>query len=230
MSNYPIGRVAIKNEETGEFAPVDARTCTEAVEAEDGRTAQDHLNDLKSHINNPLIHSTAYIKAMWQVTIPVSGWVLDAPMDADFPYYLDLPYEGILDTHNAEVTVDKESIQVAAACGLCPTMETLHNGLRFWTRELPEQEILCHMTLFGEGGISGGSVSGGIYPSVDVSAHAQTIASADTLGHVRIGDNITIDTDGRITPTGATLTTEQTATDEDIDAIIENVFGSNSDA
>lgn len=161
MAEYLIGRVNVVDEETGEQTPIDARTRAEAVSTpQEGVTVQDKLNDLDDHMANAGIHSRAYVKPMWQVTIPVEGWTLEAPEDADFPYSLELPYEGVLDTHNAEVTVDKESIQIAAACGICPTMETLHNGLKFWSMAIPEQEILCHMTLFGEGGLSDGGATG----------------------------------------------------------------------
>lgn len=162
MNDYQIARIAVKNKETGEETPVNTRTIAEAVETEDGRTAEQRLQEATAHINDLAIHSTAYIKPMWQVTIPATGWVQEAPIEYDFPYSIELEYSGVLDTHNAEVTVDRESIQVAAACGLCPTMETMHNGLKFWSRTIPEDEILCHMTLFGEGGISGGNMQGGV--------------------------------------------------------------------
>lgn len=161
MSEYMMGRVAVRDEATGAETPIDARTRAEAVATGDGRTAQARLDEATAHINDLAIHSTAYVKPMWQVTIPATGWVQEAPDGADFPYSLEMLYEGVLDTHNAEVTVDKESIQVAAACGLCPTMETMHNGLKFWSRTIPAGEILCHMTLFGEGGVSGGNLEGG---------------------------------------------------------------------
>ncbi len=226
MADYLIGRVAVVDEETKEQTPIDARTRAEAVATtETGKTAQDKIDELNAHIADLAIHSKAYVKTMWQVTIPETGWVLEAPEDADFPYSIELPYEGTLDTHNAEVTVDKESIQIAAACGICPTMETMHNGLKFWSRTIPSAPIMCHMTLFGEGGISGRSAGGEV-----ATAHEDVIASADTLGHVMIGDNIAIDEQGRITPTGATLPPEQTATDQDIDQIIENVFGGDAGA
>ena len=161
MNDYQIARIAVKNSETGEETPVNTRTIAEAVETEDGRTAEERLKEATDHINDLAIHSTAYIKPMWQVTIPATGWVQESPLEYDFPYSIEFEYNGVLDTHNAEVTVDRESIQVAAACGLCPTMETMHNGLKFWSRTIPEAEILCHMTLFGEGGISGGNMQGG---------------------------------------------------------------------
>lgn len=157
MADYMIARIAVVNEETGEQTPVDARTRAEAVETkENGKTAQDKIDELDAHIADAGIHSRAYVKLMWKVTIPANGWTLEAPEDADFPYRLILDYDGVLDTHNAEVTVDKESIQVAFACGLCPTMETLHNQLKFLARSIPSGPILCHMTLFGEGGLSDG--------------------------------------------------------------------------
>lgn len=225
MAEYPIARVSVKNEQSGEFVPSDVRTRAEAVAAGDGRTAQEHLDDMQTHMSNPAIHSTAYIKPMWELTIPETGWVQGGPIGAEFPYSIELPYEGVLDTHNAEVTVDINYVRVAAKCGLCPTMETMHNGIKFWTRELPESPILCHMTLFGEGGISGGNeASGGGIGS----GYVLPIASETTLGGVKIGGNIDIDDEGRITPTGATLTAEQRMTEADVAEIIANVFGEES--
>lgn len=156
MPEYLIGRVSVVDEVTGEHTPIDARTRAEAVSTDEGKTTQEKINELNEHISNLAIHSTAYIKTIWQVTIPIDGWVLEAPKEDDFPYSLTMEYSGVLETHNAEVTIDNESIRVATACGLCPTMETLHNGFKFWSRTIPTTAILCHMTLFGEGGISGG--------------------------------------------------------------------------
>lgn len=217
--NYPISRISVMDEITKEYNPVDVRTRAEAVEV--GNTnAEKKFSDFDAHVANLAIHSTAYVKTMWEITIPTTSWVQEGPEGATYPYSLEIDYDGILDTHNAEVTVDKEYIKIAAECGLCPTMETHHNALKFWSRSIPTTPIMCHMTLFGEGGLISSLSDGG-----DTSSHEQVIASSDTLGHVMIGDNIEIDEDGRITPTGATLTPEQTATDSDIDQIINNVFG-----
>lgn len=156
MPEYLIGRVSVVDEVTGEHTPIDARTRAEAVSTDEGKSTQEKINEINEHIENLAIHSAAYIKTMWQVTIPIDGWVLEAPKEDDFPYSLTMEYSGVLETHNAEVIIDNESIRAAVACGLCPTMETLHNGLKFWSRTIPTTAILCHMTLFGEGGISGG--------------------------------------------------------------------------
>ena len=165
MPDYLIGRVAVVDEETQQQTPIDARTRAEAVVTDEDKTEstkktlQDKLDEYNAHVANLAIHSDAYVKTMWQVTIPTTGWVASAPADADFPYYIEMEYAGVLETHNAEVTVDKESISTAFNCGLCPTMDTMQNKLRFWSRTVPTEAILCHMTLFGEGGISGGDVT-----------------------------------------------------------------------
>ena len=167
MPEYLIGRVAVVDEETGTQTPIDARTRAEAVATDEDKagsakkTLQDKLDEYNAHVANLAIHSDAYVKPMWQVTIPTTGWVAAAPAEDDFPYYLEMEYDGVLESHNAEVTVDRGSLATALACGLCPTGETMAGKLKFWARSVPTQAILCHMTLFGEGGISGGDTSGG---------------------------------------------------------------------
>lgn len=166
MPDYVIGRVSVKNEETEELTPIDARTRDEAVATDEDKTdgtkktLQDKLAEYNAHVANLAIHSDAYVKPMWQVTIPTTGWVASAPEEAEFPYCVEIDYNGVLETHNAEVTVDRESIHSAWDIGLSPTMETMHNKLKFWARKIPNVAILCHMTLFGAGGISGGDTSG----------------------------------------------------------------------
>ena len=231
-TNYLIGRVNLVNEETGEQTPIDARTRPEAVttteDAAGGvkKTLQDKLEEYNDHVNNLAIHSDAYIKPMWQVTIPAIGWVASAPDESEFPYCIELEYDGVLETHNAEVTVDRDSINDAWDCGLSPTMETMHNGLKFWARKIPNVDILCHMTLVGAGGISGGNTGGtGSGGTGSGGTYVLPIASETQLGGVMIGENIDIDEDGRITPTGATLSEDQTATSQDIQDIVSDVFG-----
>ena len=162
MPDYLIGRVNLVDEETGEQTPIDARTRPEAVTTNEDKTEttkktlEDKLEEYNAHVEDEAIHSTAYIKPMWQVTIPTTGWVASAPEEYEFPYCIELDYNGVLETHNAEVTVDRESVNAAWDIGLSPTMETMHNKLKFWARKIPNAEILCHMTLFGGGGVSGG--------------------------------------------------------------------------
>ncbi|HIT31692.1 MAG TPA: hypothetical protein IAC25_02495 [Candidatus Enterenecus stercoripullorum] len=161
----------------------------------------------------------AHIKTLGEVLIPAEGWGQATQEDGEFPYYLEMPCSEVLVTHNAEVMVDDNSLRTAWDCGLSPTMETLDGYLRFRARRIPAEPILCHITLFREGGTGG---TGGATGS---GGYQLPIASETTLGGVMIGDNIDIDEDGRITPTGATLSEEQTATSQDIQGIISDVFG-----
>ena len=170
--------------------------------------------------------STAYQKDLGTITIQTQDWTEEEP-DADFPFSATIECRDVLESHNADVIIEKDNLHIAAACGFCPTMETLDGEVKFWSMKTPQKPISCNITITGDGGFGGGSISGG---SGAVEGYVLPKAGPNTLGGVMIGDNIYMDEDGRITPTGATLTTEQTATDEDIDAIIENVFGSNSDA
>ena len=155
------------------------------------------------------------IKIIEEFTIPKSGWTASDPENAEFPYMIEIDAQGVLESYDANVTIDLLSVPTAVVCGLCPTMQTMTGKLRFWSRQIPDTEVSAHITLFGEGGGGSGS-SGYVLP----------VATADTLGGVKIGDNIDIDEEGRITPTGATLSEEQTATDSDIDAVVADVFGS----
>lgn len=155
----PTVRIKLVDELSGAENPADALTSAKAVETEGGGNVQEHIDDMQAHINNLAIHSDAYVKVMQVVTIPNTGWVATTPEDDEYPYTLEIAAAGVLESHNANVTIDLLSVPVAAACGLCPTMQTLAGKLKFWARKIPSAAISAHMTLFGEGGISGGNTA-----------------------------------------------------------------------
>lgn len=142
-----------------------------------------------------------------QVTIPTEGW--EESDDPDFPFCIELPYKGALDTHYADTIVDTRSFQTAYDCGLCPTMETMNSRLKFWSCVIPKTDIHCHIVLFREG-------SGGEY--------IMPIASKDKLGGVKIGDGIDVTSDGTISA-DATVPPENLAQAEDTAAMLDDVFG-----
>ena len=157
MPENPIVRISITDSGTGEQTPADVRTRAEAVECDaEGTTLEQELSAIDTHMSNSAIHSTAYIKNMVLFTIPNTGWQEVEPEDADFPYSIEIDVDGVLETHNAQASVDLNSIGVAASCGLCPTLQTLHNKIKFWTKEIPSTAITGSLTLFGGGGVSGG--------------------------------------------------------------------------
>ena len=88
MPDYLIGRVSVKDEESGEFTPIDARTRPEAVTTTEDKTGggkktlEEKLAEYNAHVANMAIHSDAYIQPMYQVTIPTTGWIAEAPEGA----------------------------------------------------------------------------------------------------------------------------------------------------
>lgn len=59
------------------------------------------------------------------VTLPVTGWAMDAAGSASYPYCFDIPVEGVTAADRATVTILPDSCDTAVACGLCPANETL---------------------------------------------------------------------------------------------------------
>ena len=73
------------------------------------------------------------------VTIPITGWKTDS---SDFyPYYYDIAVAGITAKDGAEIAISVDTLQVASDCGLCPTNETLVDGIRVRAASIPESEM-----------------------------------------------------------------------------------------
>lgn len=88
------------------------------------------------------------------ISIPTSGWALlnedlgdepegDVEVDRDdglstYPYYIDIPVEGVTAVDRASVTLAPGSYRTAVACGLCPTNETIQGAIRLRAASVPE--------------------------------------------------------------------------------------------
>ena len=78
------------------------------------------------------------------VTIPVTGWARDPGEDAaaqKYPWYCDIAIPGVTARDRAEITIAPGSIQEAAACGMCPTNETLDGKIRIRAVQAPQSSI-----------------------------------------------------------------------------------------
>jgi len=73
------------------------------------------------------------------VTLPASGWASDGTVG--YPYYCDLPVEGITAKDRVEVTISPAGLGTAFSCGLCPTNETLEGKIRIRAAGVPEKDI-----------------------------------------------------------------------------------------
>lgn len=115
--------------------------------------------DKRGKVPKEQLPELSFVKGDISIQIPTSGWALEGAEKEDFPYAIEIPCQDVLESHSADIKVERASMADAHNCGLCPTMETGNGFVKFWSRTVPENEILCHMTLFGEGDISGGGAS-----------------------------------------------------------------------
>lgn len=152
----PIARITTKDVESSTETDVDVYSRAEAIATDDGENVQDKVDELAAHIADLAIHSTASLKIIPQITIPATGWTAATPVDgSEYAMTVDITVQGVLETHVPAVALDVVSLGVADECGLCPTVQSLANTLRFWARETPSAAMTATLSLFGEGGLSG---------------------------------------------------------------------------
>jgi hypothetical protein len=96
------------------------------------------------------------------LTIPVKGWASDEveddgtedgdePETDSYPYYLDIPIEGLTAKDRVDVTVAASSASAAEGCGLCPTTETLSGALRLRSASEPTETITAeYWVIYGK--------------------------------------------------------------------------------
>ena len=71
-------------------------------------------------------------------TIPVVGWDSDT---SAYPKYYDFIAIGVTAADEVIVNLDPDSVGIAVACGLCPTVETQDGKLRFRSLQVPTSAI-----------------------------------------------------------------------------------------
>lgn len=155
------------------------------------------------------------------VSIPVSAWVKGESTTPRCTYYADLADSHISMSHLPDVTLDNTSLDIASACGLSTTVETVEDGkLRFYAQEIPKAEITgtCYLLAAGIGG--GGTPGGG----GGGEAYVLPVATTTTLGGVKASNTLTVDDDGTA-HVYATLAPEQMAQGAETDEMLTEVFG-----
>lgn len=153
------------------------------------------------------------------VSIPVSAWVEGESTTPRCAYYADLADDHISVSHLPDVTLDNISLDIASACGLSTTVETVEDGiLRFYAQEVPKAEITgtCYLLAAGIGG--GGEGGGG------GEAYVLPVATPTTLGGVKASESLTVEEDGTA-HVYATLAPEQMAKEAEVDEMLTEVFG-----
>jgi len=99
-------------------------------------TAPEFTVDEKGRITRA---EDAVLRLSGSCTIPASGWASDGT--SGFPYYYDLPVEGVTAEERADILIPPAGLSAASACGLCPATETLDGKIRVRAVRIPTTAI-----------------------------------------------------------------------------------------
>ena len=149
------------------------------------------------------------------ITIPAGGWAWEEGQD--FPCTAQVSVPAARASHYPVVTIHPDSLDTAFRAGLCPAVRAEDGALRFWARRWPAGDLAATVLLQSRSG--GGAAAGGggdyILPP----------ATQTTLGGVKIGENIHVTDDGKI----SVKDIPEPATDEEIRDIVSGSFASDAE-
>ena len=164
------------------------------------------------------------IKSVVPFTIASTGWQDEST--GDYAKSLEIAVEDITTLDNVVVSVNKESLYVAAACGLCPTCEVTAGKVKVYAKDVPSTNITASMTVLGTGTKSGESAPDSSYGMINIGypSKSSTYLTATLLSTGWTGETapytynltlegITADSDGLIA-------VADTATDEQYQAAV----------
>lgn len=162
------------------------------------------------------IAASATIKL--DITIPAEGWTEDEDTDGIFGMHVDIPNEAITEEMLPILTILPAYYELAKASTLCGASRTIPGALRVYAQSAPAADIGATLALIG--GTGTGTTGGG-----GSGTYVLPVATANTLGGVKIGEGLNIASDGTISINEASLLDEDTvATEEDTEEMLNNVF------
>lgn len=150
------------------------------------------------------------------LTIPATGW--EETGETPYRYALEVPQEDAKASHIPVVCLHRDSLAAAETAGLCSGAETVDGAVRFWARHIPETDLSATLALLTPGSGELGTAGGG-------SAYVLPVASAETLGGVKIGKGISITEDGTISASGGGIGEDAVASDAEVGEMLEEVLG-----
>lgn len=128
------------------------------------------------------------------IRIPKSGWQKCDEED-DYPYQNDVFLTDALESQSPHVALDKGSLEVSGDAGVCPMVQTLDGFLRFWSREIPEDDLIGTVTLFPWSGNSANN-SGSISTATETRPGTVMVKS---------GSGLVVDEEGNLSLDAATM-------------------------
>ena len=76
------------------------------------------------------------------ISIPsASSWQTISPQTSAYKYYYDITVTGIDNSDLPIVVIAPSSLEVASACGFCPTCESFTNKIRVYAKSQPTSNI-----------------------------------------------------------------------------------------
>ena len=81
------------------------------------------------------------------VSIPATGWQMDAAEGAAYPMYCDISVSGLTSVDIADVRIAPGSQPAAIACGLCTTSETLAGVIRLRAVSAPAEALAAEYVI-----------------------------------------------------------------------------------
>lgn len=171
--------------------------------------ALETANEVKQMLEN---FSTSGITKQG-IVIPTSGWVQSDPEEYE-GLSVDISVEGVTADMIPIVIVSPKQIKVIGERKFSPCVKSDDGYIRLYAKASPSEPINATLVLL----ITSGAVTGG------GGSYQLPTASADKLGGVKIGENITISDDGTISVNKESLIGDITATDEEAQEIIDKHF------
>ncbi len=115
-------------------------------------TAAQVQHMIDEHNTDPDAHGGIGSAILIDLTIPVSGWTADGD-----EFCNDVAVESATAELYPSVTVNRESLAVAKAAGLCPTVQITDGAMRFWSETVPAEDLSVTAALFSKSGAATGS-------------------------------------------------------------------------
>ena len=167
---------------------------------------------IRAHNSDAGAHGGQGGTKIFEIELPSSGWTWD---DEENEYRTDVPAEQSKAQYFPDIALHKASAGAAIRAKLCPTALALDGAIRFWAKNIPSENIAATVALLSPGGSGGGQAGG--------EAYVLPIASATTLGGIKLGAGLNAAADGTVSVKSA-VSDEDKATTVDTESMLDDIF------
>lgn len=136
------------------------------------------------------------------ITIAAEDWTQLDEADNDCFWRVDAAVEDVTSEHVPLVFLSRDAMTAAKLARLSPTAETGEGVIQLWAKDQPSESLTCTIVLLTQK--SEGSA--GVY--------ALPIATETTLGGVKIGNGLSVASDGTLSVNTETVMTAEDLVDE----------------